>query len=104
LGADASAIIKRYDEEEEISIRRALLLSLGEYRETESSLEARKALLPKLKDIYRTDPDAGLHAASAWLLRQWQQRKWLEQLDDAWAMDGGQREQRLDRIRQELTK
>ena len=32
LGADARAIVKRLDEEPDLTIRRALLLSLGEYR------------------------------------------------------------------------
>ena len=32
LGADAEAIIKRLDEEPDVTIRRALLLSLGEFR------------------------------------------------------------------------
>ena len=33
LGADAKAIVKRLDEEPDITIRRALILSLGEYGE-----------------------------------------------------------------------
>ena len=37
LGADAEAIVKRLDEEPDITIRRALLLSLGEFNEKELS-------------------------------------------------------------------
>ena len=48
LGADAKAIVKRLEEETDITIRRALLLSLGEYGEKDFTLEDRKALLPKL--------------------------------------------------------
>ena len=54
LGADAKAIVKRLDEEPDITIRRALLLSLGEYGEKDFPLDDRKALLPKLQEIYRT--------------------------------------------------
>ena len=35
LGADARAIVKRLDEEPDLTIRRALLLSLGEFGEKE---------------------------------------------------------------------
>ncbi len=72
LGVDANAIVRQLDRESDLTIRRALLLGLGEFGEKITS-EDREALLPKLRDIYRTAPDAGLHAASEWLLRQWQQ-------------------------------
>ena len=35
LGADAGAIVKQLDMESDVTIRRALVLSLGEYRETD---------------------------------------------------------------------
>ena len=104
LGADAGAIVKRLDEEPDITIRRALLLSLGEYGEKELSPEDRKALLPKLQEMYRTDADPGLHAASEWLLRTWKQEAWLKQVNEEWAKDKEQREKRLDGIKQLLTK
>lgn len=69
LGADAKAIVKQWQEEKDITIRRALLLSLGEFSEKEFPLDDRKALLPKLQDIYRTEADPGLHASAEWLLR-----------------------------------
>ena len=59
LGADATAIVKRLDEEPDITIRRALLLSLGEYGEKDFSLADRKALLPKLQEIYRSERRSG---------------------------------------------
>ena len=63
LGADAGAIVKQLDEESDLTIRRALILSLGEYGETEFTPDARNALLPKLQEMYRTASDPGLHAA-----------------------------------------
>ena len=104
LGADAGAIIRRLDEEPDVTIRRALLLSLGEYGEKELSPETRKAVLPKLQDMYRTATDPGLHAAAEWLLRQWQQEAWLKQVNDGWAKDKEQREKRLESIQQSVTK
>jgi serine/threonine protein kinase/formylglycine-generating enzyme required for sulfatase activity len=102
LGADAGVIIKRLDEEPDITIRRALLLSLDEYSEKDLSAATRKALLPKLQDIYRTASDPGLHASVEWLLRQWQQEAWLKQVNEAWARDKQEREKRLEGIKQAL--
>jgi formylglycine-generating enzyme required for sulfatase activity len=104
LGADAGAIVKRLGEEPDVTIRRALLLSLGEYGEKELSPDTRQALLPKLQDIYRTASDPGLHGAAEWLLRTWHQEAWLKKVNDRWAKDQGQREKRLQGIRQPLTR
>ena len=109
LRADTGVIFKRLDEEQtgqDISIRRALLLSLGEYDETGLSLEARNAIVPKLHDMYCVEADPGLHAASEWLLRKWtpEQEAWLKLMNQEWAKDRQSREKRLDGIRQLLTK
>jgi hypothetical protein len=61
-------------------------------------------VLPKLKDIYRTATDPGLHGSAEWLLRTWQQEGWLKQVNDEWAKDKGQWEKRLQGIHQLLTK
>jgi serine/threonine protein kinase/formylglycine-generating enzyme required for sulfatase activity len=105
LGAAAQAIVKRLDEEPDLTIRRALLLSLGEFGEKEFSPEARQAVLPKLQEMYRTAADPGLHAAAEWLLRRrWQQEAWLKQVNDEWAKGKDQREKRLQSIQQLVTK
>jgi len=92
MGADAKAIVKHLDEEPDVTIRRALLLSLGEFGEKDLPPEDRKGLLPKLQEMYRTATDPGLHAASEWLLRTWKQEAWLKQVNEAWAKDQEQRE------------
>src|SRR5262249_17247155 len=51
------------------SVRRALLLGLGEYPRDAAGSDLADEL--NLRDCYRTDPDAGLHAAAEWLLRRW---------------------------------
>jgi formylglycine-generating enzyme required for sulfatase activity len=104
LGADARAILKRFNEESDITIRRALLLSLGEYSEKDLSPDTRKALLPKVQAIYRTASDPGLHASAEWLLRQWKQETWLKQMNDGWKQDREQRGKRLEGIKLELAK
>ena len=102
MGADAEALIKRLDEEPDITIRRALLLSLGEFDEKELPPASRTSLLPKLQTIYRTDADPGLHAAAEWLLRTWKQEAWLNQVNEEWAKDKEQRAKRLEGIQQQL--
>ena len=87
LGADAEAIVKRLDDEPDVTIRRALLLTLGEFDEKQLPLGERKGLLPKVQEVYRTASDAGLHAAAEWLLRTWKQEAWLKQVNQEWAKD-----------------
>jgi formylglycine-generating enzyme required for sulfatase activity len=104
LGAEAGAIIERFEEEPNRTIRRALILSLGEYSEKDLSLATRQTLLPKSHDIYRTESDPSLHAAAEWLLRQWKQEVWLKQVDDEWANKKELREKRLESIRQRVNR
>jgi formylglycine-generating enzyme required for sulfatase activity len=96
-------ISKRLDEEPDVTIRRGLLLSLGEFDENAFPSHAQQALLPKMQDIYRTATDPGLHASTEWLLRTWQQESWLKQTNDEWAKDKEQREKRLRGLQQVLT-
>ena len=103
LGVDAKIIINRLEIEPDITNRRALILSLGEFDEQALSRVDRTALIPKLQEMYRTDTDPGLHAASEWLLRKWKQKEWLKQANDEWAKDNVQREQRLDRIKKNIS-
>ena len=41
----------------------------------------REPLIGKLLDLYRNDPDAGIHGAAEWTLRQWEQQEKLKELD-----------------------
>ena len=102
MGADAEALIKRLHEEPDITICRALLLSLGEFNEKELPPASRTSLLPKLQTIYRTDADPGLHAAAEWLLRTWEREAWLNQVNEEWAKEKEQQAKRLEGIQQQL--
>jgi serine/threonine protein kinase/formylglycine-generating enzyme required for sulfatase activity len=104
LGVDPASLTKRLDEEPDVTIRRALLLSLGTFTEKELPPSARTALVPKLQALYQADPDPGLHAAAEWLLRTWQQEAWLKKVNEAWAKDQEQRQKRLHGIEQALAK
>jgi formylglycine-generating enzyme required for sulfatase activity len=101
LGASAGAVVKQLSRESDVTIRRALLLSLGEFGEKVKPDE-RKALLPTLHETYRMAADPGLHAASEWLLRQWKDEAWLKETNQAWAEERQQRLRRLERIGREL--
>ena len=65
----------------ETSMRRALILALGTYGTEGLSPGEREPLIGKLLDLYRNDPDAGIHGAAEWTLRQWGQQEKLKELD-----------------------
>ena len=54
----------------ETSQRRALILALGTYGTEGLSPGEREPLTGKLLDLYRNDPDSGIHGAAEWTLRQ----------------------------------
>ena len=65
----------------ETSIRRALILALGTYGPDALSPAEREPLIDKLLDLYRNDPDAGIHGAAEWTLRQWKEQSRLDAAD-----------------------
>jgi formylglycine-generating enzyme required for sulfatase activity len=65
----------------ETSTRRALILSLGTYSRGGLSSGEQEPLVARLLDLYRNDPDAGVHGASEWALRQWKQQEQIEAAD-----------------------
>ncbi len=80
-GVDLAVVLKRFEEEKDTSTRRALLLSIGEYSPVGQIPPQAQFLVPKLLDLYRTDADAGLHAAAAWLLTHWGEKEKLLAID-----------------------
>jgi formylglycine-generating enzyme required for sulfatase activity/tetratricopeptide (TPR) repeat protein len=65
----------------EISMRRALILALGTYGTEGLSPGERESLAGKLLELYRTDPDSGIHGAAGWTLRKWGQQDKLKEAD-----------------------
>jgi formylglycine-generating enzyme required for sulfatase activity len=106
LGTEPGAIVKRLEEEPDVTIRRALILSLGpeELSAEVWSPEGKQRLVQQLKELYRRAADSGLHAAAEWLLRQWQEEAWLRETDQAWAKDKERKGKRLAEIQEALTK
>jgi eukaryotic-like serine/threonine-protein kinase len=64
--ADAREIMTLATAEPNVAIRRALILSLGEFKDR--PLPERAALVDWLLTIYEREADAGLHAAAAYVL------------------------------------
>jgi serine/threonine protein kinase/formylglycine-generating enzyme required for sulfatase activity len=77
-GGDPQAILQRLEIERDVTIRRALLLTLGQFTEGQLPVAQRELLIPKLVTIYEQEPDPGLHGACEWLLRNWGQDAQLD--------------------------
>jgi formylglycine-generating enzyme required for sulfatase activity len=71
LGVDLGAVIGRLEAGGDPSIRRALLLALGEFPASTISDEQRRLVADRLEALYVGNPDAGIHACAGWLLRRW---------------------------------
>jgi formylglycine-generating enzyme required for sulfatase activity len=87
LKSDPASLIKRLDEEQDLSSRRALLLCLGEFGE-QLTPASRENLLGRAQDLYRNHADAGLHAAARWLLGQLGQKAKVKEIDQELAAGG----------------
>ena len=81
LGVDPGLLIAKLDQESDVSIRRALILSLGEYVVGRLSTAERIDWTTKQLNLYRNDPDPGIHGASEWLLRQWRNENQIQSID-----------------------
>ena len=70
-GAQADDLIARFHEEPDLSARRALLLSLGEFDRRSVTAEDFETIRQTLTDLIDGEPDAGLRGAALWLSRAW---------------------------------
>ena len=86
------------DGQEDVSVRRAMVLMAGELAGDPEDRPAVRAGLPrtplaqplleKLLDLYRNDPDPGLHAAAEWTLRRSGQAAEIDRIDRQVAREG----------------
>jgi len=70
-GVDPKVLLARFGQEQDAAVKRALLLSLGEFGLDRLPEVERRNRRPRLEAVYRDDPDAGLHGAAEWVLRRW---------------------------------
>lgn len=80
-GGDPKPIITRYQQETDITIKRALLLSLGKIDESSLPKIELDSFLDALLTEYRNHPDAGFHGAVEWLLRKNGRGKQIAKID-----------------------
>jgi serine/threonine protein kinase/formylglycine-generating enzyme required for sulfatase activity len=81
LGVDPGLLLAKLDQERDVSIRRGLILSLGQYGHGRISTTERDAWTKKIIKLYRDDPDPGIHGAADWLLRQWRDDQQVRAID-----------------------
>jgi serine/threonine protein kinase/formylglycine-generating enzyme required for sulfatase activity len=84
-GVDPRVLTARLAEEEDVSVRRAILLALGEYGPDRMPPAERRNQLPRLLRLYRDDPDPGIHGAAGWLVGRWGAADQLKGIDKALA-------------------
>jgi serine/threonine protein kinase/formylglycine-generating enzyme required for sulfatase activity len=80
-GVEAAVLEHLLGGEQEVSVRWAVLLALGEYDQDLLPPGQRELLIPRLLTLYRDDPDPGIHGAAGWLLQHWEQQKKLRDID-----------------------
>jgi formylglycine-generating enzyme required for sulfatase activity len=85
LGADPSQVVAQLDSRNDVTIRRAAIVTLGEFNEERLPPAARARLTPRLLELYADDPDPGIHGAAAWTLRQWREHGELQRTDRQFA-------------------
>ncbi|MBS0202281.1 MAG: SUMF1/EgtB/PvdO family nonheme iron enzyme [Planctomycetes bacterium] len=84
---DAEQLFSQIDREQSKSIQRSLVLSLGRFGLDRLSREQRQIHLPRLLNLFQSDPDPGLHSALEWLLQLWGVNESLLTIDPAKATD-----------------
>jgi len=85
FGCPPETLVDRLAIEDDVSARRALLLSLGEYDAARLSLELRDEVADRVRLMFREDADPGMHAAARWMLVRWGERDWVEECERAWS-------------------
>ena len=69
---DPAPLIAELSSNENVAVRRSLLLALGEYSLDTINAAQRESVVSTVSQLHAQDPDAGIHAAAAWCLDQWQ--------------------------------
>jgi hypothetical protein len=88
VGFDPLKLIQRARAEPDMSAKRAILIALGGIPPTTSWQAERETFTLELLELYRAHPDAGLHSAIEWLLKQsWGRTKEVAAIDAELAAD-----------------
>jgi hypothetical protein len=71
MGIDPHIVARRLAQEKEPSIRRALILALGEYPVEQLPQAWKEKQTREFATLFQEDPDPGIHSAAEWVLRHW---------------------------------
>ncbi len=71
LRTDHNALAIQLQVENDDSIRRALIQSLGGLNVAAMSSSDRGRIAEQLKTLFANDPDSGIHSSASWTLRKW---------------------------------
>ena len=71
LGTDHITLAARLKMESEVSIRRALIQSLGGLDSARIPPADRHRIVEQLQTLYVNDPDPDIHSSASWALRKW---------------------------------
>jgi formylglycine-generating enzyme required for sulfatase activity len=82
LGAEPDLLVRRLGQEPDVSARRAILLSLGEFPIDAIAASSRQGLIDQLRKSYRNDTDPGIHCSVEWLFRRWGQEAELQSIEN----------------------
>ena len=84
---DYKVILNQLKIEKEVSIRRALIQTLGSFGPGQISFVERKAIIPEVKEIYLNETDPGIHASAEWLLKTWNEQPFINKTNESWQQD-----------------
>ncbi|WP_166822451.1 protein kinase domain-containing protein [Thalassoroseus pseudoceratinae] len=71
LGTNHNTLAARLKLEDDVSIRRALIQSLGGLDMSQIPASDRERIAEQLEELYVNHPDSGIHSSASWTLRQW---------------------------------
>lgn len=80
-GSDPNTIIARYEQETDVSIKRALLLCLGGIDVSQLPPAQCDRWCDQFAEVYRNHPDAGIHGAARWMLTKWGKDEQITSID-----------------------
>jgi len=84
-GVAARDVAACFAVETDAGARRALILALGEYPLASVPEEVRRVVANRLRELYASDADPGVHSAIDWLFRRkWNLGRQLDSLDQSW--------------------
>jgi len=83
--SNLKALVGQMEKEQDVSIRRAIILSMGQFDSDNISSVEREQLNARLLRLYQDDPDPGMHGAAEWLLRRWKQEARIMEIEQKMA-------------------